>query len=269
VSQDAGFSYADQVPGGPRWPLLAGRELDIGGVRVTYAQAAAAVAALAQAGGIMVRQVLDAAGSPLAGCDYLAAGKMYRELAEAELAAEDHHRGRGAAGLPVAKRAFMAALAHAMAACEAAEPARHFAAELAAAREAFSADAGYAASMARAAVALKERDHASSLRQQLAAAVHAALSACAARGGEFACAALSACGTGDCRLAPGALKDLTVPAPPGRVPRPANHVRAGTGFGTAAALRALEAAVPFTAALAGAARPSSADAAAARDQVAA
>jgi hypothetical protein len=62
---------------------------------------------------------------------------------------------------------------------------------------------------------------------------------------------------------------MSVPAPAGRVPRPANHARSGTGFGTGAALAALEAAVPFSVAgdvstvrVSGADHSASADAAA-------
>jgi hypothetical protein len=221
----------------------------IGGVSVTCAQAASALDVLGRTGGAAIRQVLTAAGSPLAACDYPAAAaplkdEPFREIPFPPSAAG---YGRGAAGRPAARQAFIAAIEKVLRRAETAEPARQFAAELAGARDAFSSDAGYAAAMAAAAVAVREKDHGARLRVQLAAAVHRALSACDSRRGEFSCAALSACGTGDCRLAEGPLAGLSMSAPAltGRVPRPANHAQAGAGFGTSAALAALEAAVPF------------------------
>jgi hypothetical protein len=218
----------------------------IGGVPVTCAQAARAADLLKRAGGAAVRQVLTAAGSPLASCDYRAAAIPFTLAG-----GPPGQYGRGAAGRPVIKTAFIRAIRFALAEAGAAEPARHFAAELAGAREAFSSDAGYAASMAAAAVTVREKDHAARLRELLAAGVRRALAACdgspesGGHRGAFTCAALSACGTGDCRLAEGSLAGPAVPAPAGRTPRPANHAQAGTGFGTAVALAALEAAVPF------------------------
>jgi hypothetical protein len=270
VTQEAGFSYL--VPG-DRWPSLPSAPVAVPGrdgvpVTVTYAQAQSALAALALAGGSSVRQVLRAAGSPLADCDYHAAGAPFRALAAAELDAEEAHPGRGAAGRPEAKRAFMAALAAALAAAEAAEPARAFAADLEQARAAFGSDAGYAAAMAGAAVTVLRREHDKSLRSRLAAGVRQAMAACASRAwpaGQAGCAAVSACGTGDCGLALPHLAGPAVPAGPGRLARPPGHVRAGEGFGTAGALAALAAAVPFTVAV----RASSADAATVRDATAA
>jgi len=214
----------------------------IGGVTVTCAQAASALDALERSGGVMIRQVLAAVSSPLAGCDYLSALEPFK----APPPAARNGYGRGAAGRPAARQAFIRAIRAALDGAAAAEPARHFAAELTSARDAFGSDAGYATAMARAAVAVRERAHAARLRALLSGQVAAAVSQCAARRGEFACAAVAACGTGDCALAGAALAGpaMTVPAGPGRVPRPANHVRGGA-FGTAAALAALAAAVPF------------------------
>jgi hypothetical protein len=267
VAQSSGFSYQEGVS---RWPHLPGRPVSVGGVTVTCAQAAAALGALRASGGIMVRQVLAAAASPLAACDYHAAALPFIPAVRAEEQAPACS-GRGAAGRPVTKTAFMRAVSAALAAAGRAEPARHFAGDLEQAMAAFSSDSGYAAAMARAAVAVAGREHAAALRAQASQAVHQAVSACDARRGQFACAAVSACGTGDCRLAAGPLAApaMAVPAPPGRLPRPANHARAGTGFGIAAALAALEAAVPFdvtaaarTVRVPGADRATAADAAA-------
>lgn len=248
MSQTAGFSYA---AGASRYPRLPARTVIVGGQPVTCAQAADALAALEAASGTMVRQVLTAAGSPLAACDYHAAAGPY--LARCLAAAACGH-GRGAAGRPVTKMAFMAALRDALDGALAAEPARHFAADLARARAAFSADSGYAAAMAKAAVAVAAREHAAVLRTRVNSAVSRALSACGARSGQFTCAAVAACGTGDCRFAgpgldSGSVPGMAVPAGAGRLPRPANHCSAspagGSGFSPAAALAALEAAVPF------------------------
>ena len=242
MSQPAGFSYLSAVS---RWPALPARPVAVGGVTCTCAQAQRALAALAAAGGIMVAQVLRGAGSPLAGCDYHAAAAPFLLPLPAA-------GGRGAAGRPVTRTAFMRAIAAVLDAAARAEPARHFASRLDAARDAFGSDAGYAAAMASAAVAVLEREHAARLAAVLSAGVRTATAACEARRGEFSCAAVSACGTGDCRLASSRrpLAGLAVPAGPGRVPRPGNHERAGRGFGTSAALAALGAAVPFDAAAA-------------------
>lgn len=254
----AGGAAPGYAAAAARWPALPARLVSAGGVTVTAGQAAAALGLLAASGGVMVRQVLAAAGNPLAGCDYHAAGGPYRRSVLLPPG------GRGAAGRPAAKAAFMAALAAVLEQAAAAEPARHFAADLAGARAAFVTDSGYAAAMAKAAVAVMEREHAASRRAALSQAVHRALSACDARRGEFACTAAAACGTGDCRFAAGPLAAAVVPAGPGRVPRPVNHARAGTGFGTAAAAAALEAAVPFAVAV----RVCSADGSIAGDAVA-
>lgn len=227
-----------------RWPGLAGRLVEIGGVAVTYAQAAAARDTLRLAGGIMVRQVLRAAGNPLQHCDYHAAAAASGRAAFASSLPPSGRRG--AAGRPVTKAAFLAALEEALRQAETREPARHFAAELAGARAAFGSDAGYAAEMAAAAVAARQAAHVTRLRTLAATAVREALAACEARSGEFSCAASSACGTGDCRLASGVMTSLRVPAGPGRLPRPGNHAHAGRGFGAGPALAALEQQVPFT-----------------------
>jgi len=235
-----------------RWPGLASRPVNIGGVTATYAEAAAAARALARAGGIMVRQVLLAAGSPLAGCDYHAAAAPFREAVFRGQFPASSPTGRGAAGRPATKQAFIKAIEDALCQAELAEPARHFADDLARAREAFGSDAGYAAAMAAAAVQHRRDGHSSRLRAMVTSAAREAVAACEARAGEFSCAAVSACGTGDCRLARGVLAGLAdssgspAPAGPGRLSRPANHAQSGRGFGTVNALQALEKAIPFT-----------------------
>jgi len=257
VSHSPGFSPLPAVSAAgfpaPRWPALPRRAVRIGGVAVTAGQAARDADALARAGGVAIRQVLAASGSPLAACDYRAALAPFREPGTGQQAVSRNGYGRGAAGRPAARTAFIAAIRAALDAAEREEPAAVFAAGLAAASAAFGSDAAYAAAMADAAVQVLRREHAARLRALLSAAVRQAVTACDGerhRGG-FSCAAVSACGTGDCALAgpPLAGERMTVPAPPGGLPRPANH-GTGRGFSVSAALAALEAAVPFSAAAA-------------------
>jgi len=254
VSHSPGFSPLPAVSAAgfpaPRWPALPRRAVRIGGVAVTAGQAARDADALARAGGVAIRQVLAASGSPLAACDYRAALAPFREPGTGQQAVSRNGYGRGAAGRPAARTAFIAAIRAALDAAEREEPAAVFAAGLAAASAAFGSDAAYAAAMADAAVQVLRREHAARLRALLSAAVRQAVTACDGerhRGG-FSCAAVSACGTGDCALAgpPLAGERMTVPAPPGGLPRPANH-GTGRGFSVSAALAALEAAVPFDA----------------------
>ena len=276
VSHPPGFSPFPAVSAAgfpaPRWPALPGRAVRIGGVAVTAGQAARDADALARAGGVAIRQVLAASGSPLAACDYRAALAPFREPAARGAAPVSRNGyGRGAAGRPAARTAFIAAIRAALDAAEREEPAAVFAGGLAAASAAFGSDAAYAAAMADAAVQVLRREHAARLRALLSAAVRQAVTACDGerhRGG-FSCAAVSACGTGDCALAgpPLAGERMTVPAPPGGLPRPANH-GTGRGFSVSAALAALEAAVPFSAAAAArTVRVSGGDCARARDAV--
>lgn len=226
-----------------QWPALAARPVTIGGLTVTCAQADYALAVLAASGGVMVAQVLRAAGSPLADCDYLAASRPFRTDPR-----NGPSRGRGAAGRPATRAAFMSAITAALDAALGAEPALHYAADIRAARRAFAADAGYAAAMARAAVEVAARGHLAVLRASLAQGCHQAVSACEARRGEFTCTETAACGTGGCRFAAGPASGLRVPAGPGRQPRPANHASSGQpGFGLGPATAALSAAVPYVA----------------------
>src|SRR6266704_216784 len=82
-----------------RWPALAGRQVEVGGVRVTCAQAAAAAEILIASRTSAIAPVLRAAGHPLAGCDYFAAAGPYLARARAQ-----PKTGRaGAAGRHVTK----------------------------------------------------------------------------------------------------------------------------------------------------------------------
>jgi hypothetical protein len=108
-----------------------------GSMQCGAAEIARAITVLRQSPGIMIRGPLARAGSPLASADYHAMAAPYRQSQEARLPAA----GRGAAGRPVAKQAFLAALAAALAeACG-----------TGLARAALAADPAYAAAIAAAA----------------------------------------------------------------------------------------------------------------------
>ena len=216
-----------------RWPALAGRSVQVGGVTVTYSEARSAAVILAASRTSAIAPVLAAAGHPLARCDYFAAAAPY--LAEARRAPKT---GRaGAAGRHVTKNAFID--------CVTAELRRAERSELARALGAFGTDERYAAAIAREAVAIRERLHAAGVRQRVRTAVTSAVAACAASRGQFSCALASACGTGQCRFAPPELAGPDVAAPPGRLPRPANHLSQGQGFGDGAAVAAVLEARPY------------------------
>lgn len=218
-----------------RWPALAARQVEVGGVRVTCAQAAAAAEILIASRTSAIAPVLRAAGHPLAGCDYFAAARPYLARARAQ-----PKTGRaGAAGRHVTKHAFLAAVTVALSAAR-----EH---ELAGWRSALATDERYAAAIARDAVAARQRAHAAGIRSALRAAVARAVAACGASAGQFTCTEEAACGTGACRFAQPAYQDLTAPAVPGKTIRPANHAEAGTGFSEAAAAAELAAAVPWRA----------------------
>jgi hypothetical protein len=201
-----------------RWPGLAARPAEVGGITVTCAQAAEAAELLEASRTSAIAPVLRAAGSPLAGCDYFAAAAPY--LAQAR---ELPKTGRvGAAGRHVTKHAFLMAItAQLAAAC---------ASELAGWRSALAADERYASAMARDAVSVRQRAHAASIRSSVRSAVSRAITACGRAEGEFTCTEQTACGTGSCRFAQPPYWGLTVPAGPGRLTRPANHAQAGLGF---------------------------------------
>jgi hypothetical protein len=218
-----------------RWPALAARQVEVGGVRVTCAQAAAAAEILIASRTSAIAPVLRAAGHPLACCDYFAAARPHLARARAQ-----PKTGRaGAAGRHVTKWAFLAAVSAALSAARERE--------LDSWRSALATDERYAAAIARDAVALRQRAHAAGIRSALRAAVARAVSACSAAAGQFTCTEASACGTGQCRLAQPAYRGISVPAGPGRITRPGNHEQAGTGFSEAEAAAELAAAVPWRA----------------------
>jgi hypothetical protein len=90
-----------------RWPQLGSREITVGGVRVSCAEALRACDVLAASGACAIPSVLSAAGSPLADCDYRA---VYRPgLDKARRALEATGRP-GGAGRHLAKHAFALAV---------------------------------------------------------------------------------------------------------------------------------------------------------------
>ena len=218
-----------------RWPALAGRLTEIGGVRCSCAQAAAAAQILLASRTSAIAPVLRAAGHPLAACDYFAAAAPYLARARAE-----PKTGRaGAAGRHVTKHAFLAAISDRL------RRARED--ELASWRSALATDERYAAAIAADAVAARQRATAAGVRSALRAAVTRAVAACNSRSGEFACTEEAACGTGSCRLAQPPYRALDAPAGPGRIIRPVNHRDAGAGFSEAQGAAQLAAAVSWRA----------------------
>lgn len=206
------------------WPSLAARLVEIGGVRLSYAEAVKATAVLAGSRTSAIAPVLRAAGSPLAGCDYFAVAAPHLAAAR-----QLPKTGRiGAAGRHVTKIAFLEAAGQVLA--------RARAAELASWNAALATDERYAAAIARDAVTLRQRAHLAGIRSSVRSAVSRAVAACNARRGEFSCSEDTACGTGACRFAALAYASLDAPAPPGKVIRPFNHASRGAGFsGDAAA----------------------------------
>jgi hypothetical protein len=215
----------------------------VGGVAVTIQQAEEALEVLRASSGMMVRQPLQRAGSPLAACDYHAASAPFRQR-PADVAA----RGRGAAGRHLTKPAFVLAV-ESLLAEERSREQRAAELESAVARlavpvpreqveealAAFTADHSYAVTIAGAAVAVLRKRHVAVLRSSLRLAAREAVTACERSSGEFRCAAAAPCGTGDCRLARGVLTGLAIPEEAAgprsmTLSRPPNHVAAGTRF---------------------------------------
>jgi hypothetical protein len=208
---------------GAPWPSLAAREVPVGGVPVSFAEALRAAAVLRDSRTSAIMPVLRAAGSPLASCDYFAAAAPYLEAAKSA-----PKTGRaGAAGRHVTKNAFLEAIA--MACALAREQ------EVADALAAFGSDERYAVAIARAATEARERAYASGVRSAVRSAVTRAVTACGAVAGQFTCSAVTACGTGSCRFASPAYRTVAAVAAPGRFTRPANHVQAGRPFTEAGA----------------------------------
>jgi len=229
------------TPAPVRFPDLASCVLAVGGVSVTYRQAQEAAVVLGDSPGLMIRQPLEQAGSPLARCDYHAAGEPYRDRFAASLAMA----GRGAGGRHIAKSAFLAALRAAMDAAERAAPAALYAGDVMAARAAFGADFSYAAAMAAAAVAVRRKRHLAALRAQLQQAARAAVSACAGASLAASCAVVTPCGTGACRYACGVLAGISAPSQGGRLARPEGYAGAAPTFSPDDALEDLAGLVPL------------------------
>jgi hypothetical protein len=219
----------------------------IGGLSVTCAVAAHALAVLETSPGMMVRQPLRRAGSPLSSCDYHQAAHPYLNTAMPNTGK------RGAAGRHLTKTAFVAALRDALAVADAAERSQraiihHIESRapgaIRAALAAFRCDPSYAAVMAEAAVTALRKQHESALRVQLREVSAATAASCAGGG----CQAVSACGTGECRLARGIWASLKPAASPARgwaVARPPCHVQAGAAFSPDTMLESLLASRPF------------------------
>lgn len=193
---------------------------------------------LAQAPGLMVRQPLARFRNPLALCNYHDEAAPYRDMYYTSLT----HNGRGAAGRPATKHAFMHALQ--VRAAEAMRDAPLIAAMPLAAEayEAMRDDVSYVMAMAKMAVAVMGRQHTWRARSELRAAQQEAMAQCGKQ--EFSCENKTACGTGDCRFACGIYKLVSTPAGSGKTARPANHADGGS-FSSDSALADLERMQPF------------------------
>jgi hypothetical protein len=215
-----------------QWPGIEDQQVTIGGVRISFREAASAADRLEASRTSAIQPVLRAAASPLASCDYLRASQPY--LAWERRRAKT---GRcGAAGRHVTKNAFIRAIRHAL------DVARR--SELGRALSAFGTDERYAVAMAREAVSIRERAHAAALRAQVRQSVATAVASCALAG-PSSCTLDTACGTGKCRFASGFLKDITIAAGSGRHHRPSSHDDAGQGFSDSEAVAAYLAAHPY------------------------
>lgn len=215
-------------------PGLGDRAAEVGGVTCRLSDVAAALECLRASLGMMVRQPLARAGSPLADCDYHAAARPWLDLGAPP-------GGRGAAGRPRTKEAFCTALADALERGRRAQMDEYCVPQVAAALDAFGRDHSYAAAMAQAAVALLHRRHTATLRRQLRQSAAIAVTACSAPPG---CRLTTPCGTGQCVFASGVLKEITGPSARGRMRRPRGFSGA-PGFSPDDALAELERLVPF------------------------
>lgn len=187
----------------------------------------------------MVRQPLARYRNPLALCDYHGEAAPYRSQYYAGLT----HKGRGAAGRPATKHAFMHALR--VRAADAMTTAPLVAAMGLAdeAYQAMSTDVSYVLAMVKAAVGIMARQHQWRLRSELRQAQQLAMAQCTGQDGQFSCDSSTACGTGACRFASGTYLQVSTPAGPGRTPRPVNH--GGGAFSSDSALADLERLMPF------------------------
>lgn len=214
--------------------------VQVGGLEATIGILARAVEILKAAPGMMVRQPLLKAGSPLAACDYHAVAAPYKDLfTDAAVT------GRGAAGRPITKQAFILALEEKLAQLVKLAPVQAVLPLVTQAWSMFAVDATYAAEIASEAVRLLRSRHEQSLRKFLQQASHQAVSACEARAGDFTCPARTPCGTGACRFAPRRLAHITVVSAKGPSRRPGNHDRPKGTFNVLDALPQLVAAEPF------------------------
>lgn len=214
--------------------------LTVGGVRATVRAVIEAHWILEDSPGLMVRQPLARYRSPLALCDYHQEAAPYRVQYYSSLACG----GRGAAGRPATKLAFMHALrVRSQAAMRQAplEMARPLIDE---AYAAIAEDVSYVLAMVRLATTIEAKQHSWRQRAELRQAQQAAVDHCAAHAGEWSCDNQSACGTGRCPLAQGVYKRVTAVAGSGKAQRPPNHSGGGT-YGLESALAQLAELDPF------------------------
>jgi len=124
----------------------------VGGISCTAQITAHALGVLAAAPGLMIRQPLQRARNILARCDYHAVAAPYRD----QFAALPCPGRRGAGGRPIAKEAFCVALGSLLIGI-AEDPLSAWEALSATAWAAFSSDPGYAAQLAAAGAAVRQR----------------------------------------------------------------------------------------------------------------
>lgn len=115
----------------------------VGGVSTSAGEAARALQVLQSSAGMMVRQPLRKAQSPLAECDYHEAAAPWK----AQVATQDPRHGRGAAGRHITKAAFMQALRALVAAARKAFRLAGFRSLVAEAIRAFGTDVSFAESI--------------------------------------------------------------------------------------------------------------------------
>jgi hypothetical protein len=234
--RSAGYSSAEPV----NFPVLDQDEvyLVVGGVMTSVYTALEAHSILAGSPGLMVRQPLARFRNPLALCDYHSEAAPYRDMFYSTLS----HTGRGAAGRPATKHAFMHALK--VRAADAMRDAPLLAAMPLAAEayDAMRSDVSYVMAIAKSAVTVLAKQHQWRLRSELRAAQADAMEQCSRAAG-VTCDNATACGTGACLFASGIYKQVTSPAGEGRTARPANH--RGGPFSSDSALADLERLHPF------------------------
>jgi hypothetical protein len=234
--------YVPDVPDVPeKFPALGEDEvyLVIGGIMTSVTVVSEAYDTLLASSGLMVRQPLAHDHNPLAMCDYHAEAAPYREQYYRALT----FKGRGAAGRPATKQAFMHALLVRIASAMRDAP---LLAQMPLAAEAYAAmrtDVSYVMAMSKMAVAVLARQHAWKLRSELRQVQQEAMAKCQQQAGEFTCDSPSACGTGTCRFACGIYQAISAPAGTGKTARPANH--RGGPFCSDKALAELEEIRPF------------------------